>query len=163
MNQVQRQDFDWSDCSVADQGNRAFLKGERDFITEQKDRQFKAIFLPLFLAGVVYVVLFYKTPLWFSVPVAVLVWLIGFGAEQDNIRKLKRLAPGAVLIKGEVFAVSHSSHYENGAKLSIRFQTPEGAIQETETHADISPYCQWWSVGDKCVVLFADDENFWVL
>ena len=81
----------------------------------------------------------------------------------QDVRKLKRLTPGAVLLKGDVFAVNGSSDSDTGFQLSVRFQTPDGQTKEKVVRALASPFCQWWSVGDKVVVLFADSENFWVL
>ena len=161
MNQADALKFVWSQGKLTDERNRTFLKGERDFIAGEWERKVFSLFLPTFFAVAVYAVLSHNTPLWFSIPIALLVWLLFFSTEIENNRKLARLTPDATLLVGEVVSVKQSEtgdYGDNCCKLAIRFQGLDEQTQKAEVDGHGS-----WSVGDKVVVLFADNDNFWVL
>ncbi len=164
MNRAQGQNFDWSNCKLTNGGNRAFLKGECDFIAGEWERKYTWPALPTFLAVAVYAVLSYKTPDWFSIPIALLVWTVGFSHEMEQNRILARLTPNATLLKGEVKSVKESNtgdYGDDNCRLIIGFQNPEGQTFEKST--DARGNRATWSIGDQVVILFADADNFWVL
>lgn len=164
MNRSDALKFVGSQGKLTDGRNRAFLKGECDFIAGQFERKVFSLFLPTFFAVSVYAVLSYKTPFWFSIPIALAVWLIFFSTEMENNRKLARLTPTATLLAGEVTSVKESEtgdYGDNNCKLTIVFQIPDGQTIEKSTEGGSRP--ESWNIGDQVVVLFADNDNFWVL
>ncbi len=157
--------FVWSQGKLLHQSNRAFLKGECDHIAGEWERKFFSLLTPTLLAVAVYAALCDKTPVWFFIPCALLVWLFFFfGTTEDN-RKLARLTSNATLLQGEVVGVKQvgaDDYNENNFGLTIRFQSPEGQTLEHSSNVSGRTPASW-QIGDQVVVLFADNDNFWVL
>lgn len=161
MTQTRGQDFDWSDCRLLDSRNTLFLRGQSDLIAGDFERKI-FIFSDSTIGVMVLCALLYRTPVWFYASIGFLLWgLLIWCGLKDN-RKMSKSTSTATLLKGEVVSATLPDTLDyGGSKVFIRFETPSQNVIETHTDSQRDP--DQWQAGDKIVVLYRNDERFWVL